>query len=294
MTKLDDSFEPHLTVGELSLLPGGEWTPKLHGWLLIYVRSGSGYWMDKQKNQELGEGGVLVLDASIRGIILASRLSELSLCFYSVRPERLTGLLTLKEQRLLEAAESVEEFSPRFLPPQASAAGRMRELTAAREKTGAAYRLQLLQLFVELFGNRLRQDASEAETVSDAKDRLVKFLNEIPTSELLHLSFAELVRATRCTPRHLSRIFRDVAGMSFRELHAELRLTRACELLAGTKSKVVDVALESGYQSLSLFSLMFTRRFGLSPGKWRQKRQNGRVNQSQSLNVSESRFHAFH
>ncbi len=276
------------------MLPGGEWTPKLHGWLLIYIRSGSGYWMDKQRNQELKEGGVLLLSANFPGVILASRLSELSLCFFSVRPERLTGLLTLNEQRQMETAESLEEFSPRLLPPHVPAANRMKELTAARERSGAAYRLQLLQLFVELFGNRIKQDLPELETVSDAKERLVKFLNEIPTSELLHLSFAEVVRATRCTPRHLSRIFRDVAGMSFRELHAELRLTRACELLAGTRSKVVDVALESGYQSLSLFSLMFTRRYGVSPGKWRQKRQNVRVNQSQNLSVTESPFHALH
>jgi AraC-like DNA-binding protein len=33
----------------------------------------------------------------------------------------------------------------------------------------------------------------------------------------------------------------------------------------------VDVALESGYPSLSLFNLMFARRFGISPGRWRQK-----------------------
>jgi AraC-like DNA-binding protein len=29
------------------------------------------------------------------------------------------------------------------------------------------------------------------------------------------------------------------------------------------------VALESGYQSLSLFNLMFKRRFGTTPAKWR-------------------------
>jgi AraC-like DNA-binding protein len=34
---------------------------------------------------------------------------------------------------------------------------------------------------------------------------------------------------------------------------------------------VVEVALESGYKSLSLFNLMFTRRFGTSPGRWRQR-----------------------
>jgi AraC-like DNA-binding protein len=59
--------------------------------------------------------------------------------------------------------------------------------------------------------------------------------------------------------------------MSFREKQAELRMVRAQELLATTESKVLEVALESGYQSVSLFNLMFKRRFGVSPGKWREQ-----------------------
>jgi AraC-like DNA-binding protein len=45
-------------------------------------------------------------------------------------------------------------------------------------------------------------------------------------------------------------------------------------LLATSQTKVVEVALESGYKSVSLFNLMFTRRFGVSPGRWRQKNQS--------------------
>ena len=89
-------------------------------------------------------------------------------------------------------------------------------------------------------------------------------------SELLTMNFSELGKMTRCTPRHLSRIFQEVVGVSFRDKHTELRLARACELLATTEAKIVDVALESGYQSLSLFNLMFSRRHGVSPGRWRQ------------------------
>jgi AraC-like DNA-binding protein len=31
------------------------------------------------------------------------------------------------------------------------------------------------------------------------------------------------------------------------------------------------VAMESGFQSVSLFNLMFKRRFGVTPGRWREK-----------------------
>ena len=271
------SYVSHLAVGEISLLPGGEWMPRFPGWSLILVGSGSGYWLHKESNQEVQPGTVLVITAHARGSIRASQLGGLSLFFFPVQPERLTGLITLNEQRVFETAASRKELSLQILAPDTPVASRMRNLYAGVTRTGPAFRLQLLQLFIEVFGSELTREMPGAEPASDARERLWKFLNQTPASELLHVSFSELVQMARCTPRHLSRVFHELVGMSFREKHAELRLARACELLATTESKVVDVALESGYQSLSLFNLMFTRRFGMSPGKWRRKHQTAKV-----------------
>jgi len=156
-------------------------------------------------------------------------------------------------------------------------ATKWRELRDGQSPGGLLARLRLLQLFAECIGLDMDEAVARRGIVPDSKDakqRLREFLNQTPASELLHLSFDELVRVTRCTPRHLSRIFLDLAGMSFREKRAELRLQRARELLATTESKVVNIALDSGYQSLSLFNLMFARRFRMSPGRWRQKHRN--------------------
>jgi two-component system response regulator YesN len=102
---------------------------------------------------------------------------------------------------------------------------------------------------------------------------LQELLEQMPASELINLSLPELARKAQCTPRHLGRLFREELGMSFREKQSQIRLERACELLATTESKMVDVALESGYQSLSLFNLIFKRSYGVSPGKWRSSNQ---------------------
>lgn len=121
------------------------------------------------------------------------------------------------------------------------------------------------------------REASSLSAGADAKQRLSEYLRTIESSELIYLSFSELAHVSRCTPRHLSRIFREVVGMSFREKRAELRLAHACGLLASTELKIVDVALESGYQSLSLFNHTFIRRFGLSPRKWRRQCRNAKT-----------------
>jgi AraC-like DNA-binding protein len=148
------------------------------------------------------------------------------------------------------------------------------------EKAGScsplSVRLELLAVFSQAFEEELTGQTSAPEPTSDAKMRLVHLLSQTTASELLDLNFTDLVQETRCTPRHLSRIFHQVVGMSFREKQAQVRLSRAQELLATTESKVVEVALESGYQSLSLFNLMFKRRFGTTPARWRARSRSAR------------------
>ena len=271
-------YEPHLAIREFLLPPGGEWEPRQPGWLVIQVGQGTGYWLHQQSNQELPAGSILLLPGRTQpGNIRASQVNGLSLSAFTVDPRRLTGLITLGEQTFLETAATRQEFSFQILSPDSSPALKMKELCADRSRVGFGLRLQLLQLFVDVFGDGFTRSLTGPDEIPDAKERLRQFLKQTPAAELLHIDFSELAQTTCCTPRHFSRIFHAVVGMSFREKRAELRLSRACELLATSESKVVEIALESGFQSLSLFNLMFTRRFGLSPGKWRQKHRTGKV-----------------
>jgi len=277
MMKPERIYEPHLTVREFSVPPGGEWAARSPGWSLIQIKHGTGYFLQPQSSLELETGTALLLAGPAPGTIRASQLGGLSLYVFSVIPARLTGLITLGEQDYLEQAAARKGFPLRILPPNNPVAVKMRELCAGGDSSGLLFRLRLLQFFVEAFGNELEQAASNWET-ADARERLRVLLERTPSAELLEMSFDELARRTHCTSRHLSRLFRELVGMSFRDKRAELRLTRARDLLATSRSKVVEVALESGYKSLSLFNLMFTRHFGTSPGRWRQKHQNNGEN----------------
>lgn len=270
MNKLNHFYEPHLAVREISVLPGGEWIPRISGWSMIQVEDGTGYWLQAPSSIELEVGTILVVAGNGLGRIRASQLNGLALRCFNVMPSRLTGLITLGEQDFLRRAASKQEAACRVFSAHSPMALKMTELCADRSLGGIALRLKLLQLFVEAFAVQWEQTAP-GRLNADARERLQLFLKENPPDALLEISFKELAEMTHCTSRHLSRIFYDLVGMSFRDKRAEIRLARARDLLVTSKSKVVEVALESGFKSLSLFNLMFTRRFGTSPGRWRQK-----------------------
>lgn len=266
------AFDPHLIMRDLTLLPSAEWQPSPPNWLMVGVAGGVAYWMHFPSNQELQPGSVLLIPNGIKGTIRSSQLAETRLRFYEINPELLTGLLTIGEQRWLEHAaahESLECF--RHFPFQSPVAEKYLRLCEKPNGSELLLRLQLLQLFLEALGPGLRpKRLPDPAPGASARGRLTELLNQVSASELMKMDFAELAGKMCCTPRHLSRTFHEVVGVSFRQKQAETRLTRAQELLATTRSKVLDVALESGYQSLSLFNLMFKRRFGMTPAKYRQ------------------------
>jgi AraC-like DNA-binding protein len=283
MKKSDYTYQPHLSLKEFSIPPSGQWVPQSTCWSLIQVRQGIGYYLQPELNQELQSGTALLVAGSVRGSLRASQLGGLSLYSFSVVPARLTGLITFSEQNFLEK-EAGKKFSLQIFPPDSPIAVKMRKLYANRNGSGLLFRLNLLQLFFEIFTDELekKQTVSNVKN-SDSGKSLQIFLEETPSSELLEMNFGKLAQLTNCSSRHLSRIFHKYAGMSFRDKRTEIRLTRACELLATSNFKVVEVALESGYKSLSLFNLMFARRFGMSPSKWRQKYGSPKVGQNKRI-----------
>jgi len=270
---LEHLYAPHLRIRSVALGAGKEWSPQSAGWSLIKVGSGTGYWLEGQSRVELETGTAVLVAQGVPGRILASLLNDMALHFFTVIPERLTGLMTLGEQDFFKQAASRRELACQILRPDNPVAVKMKELCSTPNRNGLWFRLGLLQLLIEVFGKHFEQ-AKDRRPHADVKERLQTFLLETPPDALLELNFENLAQITHCTPRHLNRVFFELVGMSFRDKREEIRLACARELLATSQFKVVDVAYKSGYKSLSLFNRMFTRRFGISPGRWRQK--NGR------------------
>jgi len=275
--RFDGSIGQQLVLKETVLRPGTEWHPRLPGWTFLLFTQGIGYWLQPQNNRELTTGSVLLLSEQAQGLLRASQLGDWVVHYYCLRKERLSGLVTLAEHKALEEALRNESLAVRSFSPGDPVAESFKRLCERRHEGPVRLRLQLVDLFVQAFENELSVNTSEPIADDGAKARLELLLKQLHAPDMVQLSFPELAAHVGCCPRHLSRLFQEVVGMSFREKREEFRLGRAQELLANTNSKVIDVALESGYQSLSLFNLMFKRRFGVTPAQWRQRPAKARV-----------------
>lgn len=81
-------------------------------------------------------------------------------------------------------------------------------------------------------------------------------------------SVAELAAEAGISTKRLKRIFPAHTGLPVYKYLQEARLSGAKRLLTEGSNRVTDVALTVGYSSLSHFSALFRRRFGMSPSQF--------------------------
>jgi AraC-like DNA-binding protein len=80
-----------------------------------------------------------------------------------------------------------------------------------------------------------------------------------------------LAAALQCSPFHLSRTFREVAGLSLRRYVGRLRARLAAERLAEGARDLTALALDLGYADHSHFTNAFRREWGTPPSAFRAR-----------------------
>lgn len=264
--------KPHLVVNDLLLTRGSDWAPRLNGWCMAWVGSGIGYWHGREAKSELQPGSVVAFPAGTHDVFRASLLNDVELSYFSVEPDRLMGILGVREQEFFNQSTGRRNSPARIFAPDSMTARRITETRAIAGQASPVARLQLLQVFLEAFEWKGEAPPTVATASADGRARLRQILDGMAASDFVELSVSDLAPKISCSARHFNRLFREELGSSFREKQIELRLARARELLERSDAKVVEVALESGYQSTSVFSEVFKRHTGVSPGQWRQER----------------------
>lgn len=79
------------------------------------------------------------------------------------------------------------------------------------------------------------------------------------------LSIGEVTRRVGLSQRQFERLFRAHTGVTPVRYYVDVRLDRARGLVTQTDMAIVDIATACGFQSASLFSRTYKKRFGITP-----------------------------
>ena len=266
----------HLVLHEASVPAATERSITLQGWLFLRVHRGEGYAFREKTPLLLSESDTLVQVPGRPCQLRASQLGELQVQFFQVFPELLTGTLTASERQQLEQAAQLAHTFPGHRPAASPFAQQFALLVALGQPANTSQtllaRCEMLRLAALILTDLLPSPAPHSAATLTAKDRFELLMTQTVESELQQQPVEELARRCGCGVRHFSRLFRSYFGRSLVTTRIELCLHKAKQLLEESDAKIIDVAMDSGFNQIGLFTSRFKKRFGCTPSEWRRRK----------------------
>jgi AraC family transcriptional regulator len=153
---------------------------------------------------------------------------------------------------------------------------RMRELAASGGDAEPDFHdlaLGLIELRTDLAREIGRIPAARASTRHELHARVQKGRQAMDEMLTENLPLKNIARLAHLSPFHFHRAFSAIFGETPHAYRTRRRLERAARLLKETDTPVIDVCLDTGFESAGSFSTLFQRRYGASPTAFRRKRE---------------------
>lgn len=116
-----------------------------------------------------------------------------------------------------------------------------------------------------------RRSSRETMGSEPAMRRIAAALDLMTQAYARETAVEEWARRCHCSVTNFRRLFRKALGKSPHQYLTELRIRMAATRLHSTPDKVVDVAMDVGFATLSSFNRAFRAIMGCSPREWRQR-----------------------
>lgn len=134
----------------------------------------------------------------------------------------------------------------------------------------------LLNLFIKLGENHsIERDISSDDRISKTPkcmDSLNMALEYIDQNFTEDISLEFLAHYVGFSKYHFSRLFKQYTDYSFSDYLCFRRLSASEKLLEDPSYSIMDVALNSGFSSISTFNRIFKQKKGITPSEFRRMR----------------------
>jgi len=139
-----------------------------------------------------------------------------------------------------------------------------------RELVAAEIKQRLLRL---AYHSTVGPEMTESKAESGAKQELQtveKIACFVAQNYTRHLTVNEIAESVFLNPCYAMSLFKKQFGITLVQYLNQHRLAHAERQLITTKNKIIQVALESGFQSLSRFNEIFRQIHAVSPSEYRK------------------------
>jgi AraC-like DNA-binding protein len=126
----------------------------------------------------------------------------------------------------------------------------------------------LFRFFHVLYRHRIIENDTPADAHAQAVKDAIQYIHDHYREKI---SIKDAADAVGFSCPHFMRIFKEETGDTFISTLNDYRLEMACYLLRQSDVAVSDAASEAGFDNLSYFIRLFSRRYHTTPGRWRRQ-----------------------
>lgn len=264
-------IEEHLALGLVHLKSPEEWNPKPEGLVFLIFKAGACEYIQDHVCVQIKAGDILILSEDSRGKLRVFQNGEITFWCFSLRLEHLFPLFAGSEISLLQDVMAGLKI-PKLLPASTALAAQCHRLIEeVPPQFNLDHRGQLLRVTATILAGEFKTARHQRLGFGRTTERVVEVFEALSADELLNCSISELAVKFGCSRRHLNQLFHQNLGLSAAAIKMEMRLMKAANYLRDSQAKVIFVADQCGFNHLGLFNTCFKRRFGTTPGQWRQR-----------------------
>jgi len=132
--------------------------------------------------------------------------------------------------------------------------------------------LHLLDLMANFKNKRYLGSMHFCQTISLQKSpRMEKIITFITNHYKEQIDLNEISSIAAMSASSFCRFFKEKSGKTLTEFILDLRIGYACKLLIEDKLDIVQICLESGFNSITHFNRIFKRKTGVTPTEYKKQ-----------------------
>ena len=139
------------------------------------------------------------------------------------------------------------------------------------DEIGRAYLIQLLAEAAQQYEERIRVLMRERPPGGGGEKHVKGVMKFIATNLTKKISLAQAADAVSVSPNYLAGLLKRETGCTFVELVTRKRMEAACDLLAFTSMRVMQVAYAAGFDDVDYFCRRFKQVLGSTPLEFRKR-----------------------
>ncbi len=142
----------------------------------------------------------------------------------------------------------------------------------SRDKQGWGFRIVSLELEARLLrmGMRYHSAAKPRRRRSGNPDHFVRMTEFLARNYTRPILVDDVAEAVELHPKYCLALFKKTCGITLWDYVVRLRIAHAERMLLTSDQNALDIALDTGFASLSAFYLAFKKQTGTTPARFRK------------------------